>query len=95
MRGVGGRRDSTHGPIRDGLRARGWTVLDTGDAGNGAPDLIAGKTGQTYLVECKRPKGRERDGQAKAREAWRGGVWIVAMSLDDVLAAHRAKGFAA
>lgn len=95
MRGIAGRRDSTHAPIRKGLRDRGWSVLDTGDAGNGAPDLIAGKAGQTYLIECKRPKGRERERQVKARQAWRGGVWIVATSVDEVLAEHRARGFEA
>jgi len=95
MRGIRGRRDSTHAPIRDGLRARGWTVLDNGDAGNGIPDLIAGKNGETYLIECKSPGKDERYGQAKARASWRGGSWIVAFSVEDVLSEHRAKGFAA
>ena len=95
MRGIAGRRDLTHAPIRDGLRERGWTVLDIGDAGNNAPDLIAGKGGFTYLVECKAPGKDEKPGQAKARQLWRGGVWIVAHSVDDVLEAHRARGLAA
>lgn len=95
MRGIAGRRDSTHAPIRDGLRARGWRVLDIGDAGNNAPDLIAGKSGQTYLIECKAPGKKEKPGQAAARQAWTGGVWLVAHSVDEVLAAHRERGFAA
>ena len=95
MRGIRGRRDSTHAPIRDGLRARGWTVEDNGDAGRGLPDLIAGKGGATYLVECKSPGKRETPQQQAKRLSWRGGPWIVAYSVDDVLAEHRARGFAA
>lgn len=95
MRGIRGRRDATHAPIRDGLRARGWTVLDNGDAGNGIPDLIAGKGGHTYLIECKSPGKHENENQRIERMLWRGGIWIVAYSVDDVLKEHKARGFAA
>jgi hypothetical protein len=85
MRGFAGRRDSTHAPIRDGLRARGWKVLDLGDAGNNVPDLCAGVHGRTYLIECKAPGKSECPGQAKTRQEWRGGPWIVAECIEDVL----------
>jgi len=95
MRGIKGRRDLTHGPIRDGLRARGWKVEDNGDAGNGLPDLIAGKSGVTYLIEAKSPGKKETPEQHAKRLAWPGGPWIIAYSVEDVLAEHRRRGFAA
>lgn len=72
--------------IRDGLRACGWTVMDTGDAGKDFPDLVAGKQKETWLLEVKRPGGKESPGQQAKREAWRGGPWIVVTSLADALA---------
>lgn len=95
MRGTRGRRDLTHAPIRDGLRARGWSVEDNGDAGNGKPDLLAGKNGVTYLIECKSPGKKEKPKQKEKRLAWKGGPWLVAFSVDDVLAEHRRRGFVA
>ena len=95
MRGIRGRRDLTHAPIRQGLRDRGWSVLDNGDAGNGIPDLIAGKDGVTDLIECKSPGKHESENQRIERMLWRGGIWIVAREVEDVLKEHRAKGFKA
>lgn len=37
----GAKVDAMHGPIRDGLRARGVFVLDLARAGKGCPDLFA------------------------------------------------------
>ena len=82
-----GRRDTTHASIRAGLRSVGVVVHDTGDAGNDFPDLVCGWKGTTYLLECKSGKGKESDGQAAARAAWRGGPWAVVHSLDEALLA--------
>ena len=67
MRGIGGRRDKNHGPIREGLRACGFTVEDNADAGNGKPDLIVGAYQTTFLLEVKAEKGKESDEQ---RQCW-------------------------
>jgi hypothetical protein len=93
VRGIRGRRDATHAPIRDGLRARGWSVEDNGDAGNGKPDLIAGKNGVTYLVECKSLGKEETEEQERKRLGWKGGPWLVAYCIADVIAEHVRRGF--
>ena len=82
-----GRRDSNHAAIRDALRACGVTVVDTGDLGGGFPDLVCGRHSHTYLLEIKAPKGKERPVQTAAREAWRGGTWLVVRSVAEALAA--------
>jgi hypothetical protein len=33
------RTDANHSSVRDGLRGRGWDVLDLSDVGGGVPDL--------------------------------------------------------
>lgn len=80
-----GRRDTTHAPIRDELRAVGFSVHDTADLGDDFPDLVAGYKGMTWLLECKSPGKDLRPGQVKARSAWRGGPWLKVESLADAL----------
>lgn len=50
----GARRDANHAEVREILREEGCEVEDTGDAGNGFPDLVV-KTprGTVILVEIK------------------------------------------
>lgn len=38
--------DASHAEVRDGLRALGWSVLDTSAVGGGFPDLVVGVGGQ-------------------------------------------------
>lgn len=85
MRGIGGRRDKNHGPIREGLRACGFTVEDNADAGNGKPDLIVGAYRTTFLLEVKAEKGKESPEQEAKRKAWKGGPWLVVRSLEEAL----------
>lgn len=86
-----GRRDSCHAPIREALRACGLKVHDLGDVGHDLPDLMTGRHGVTYLLECKDPKtGKERPGQKDARIAWLakgGGPWVVVHTVAEALAA--------
>ena len=37
-------------------------------------------------MEIKAPKGKERPVQTAAREAWRGGTWLVVRSVAEALA---------
>ena len=47
------RRDDNHQAILAALRAAGWFVLDTSQAGGGVPDLFAFKGGRVVPVEVK------------------------------------------
>lgn len=81
-----GKVDTTHGEIRDTLRAKGCTVFSIASVGDDVPDLVAGYRGYDYLIEAKTPKnkkGEPRDleeGQKKFHESWRGEPIIVAVS---------------
>jgi Holliday junction resolvase len=80
-----GRRDGRHAEIRDGIRARGISVEDTADLGDGFPDIVCGRGGTTYMFEVKSDAGKESPGQAKKRQLWRGGPWNVIKTLDEAL----------
>ena len=85
VRGIGGRRDKNHGPIRDGLRDCGFSCEDNADAGNGKPDLIVGAYGITFLLEVKSEKGKESAEQEAKRKAWKGGPWLVVYTLGEAI----------
>jgi len=86
------RQDTTHGAIRDGLRALGMLVIDTSSAGYGLPDMIVGArngtSGLWIFVEAKGPRGhltvRQRDIADAADKA--GAPYVVARALDEALA---------
>lgn len=86
MKRYAARVDKSHGPIRDGLREAGFSVIEV----RGDFDLIAGKYGVDLLIECK-TKGNVRVNsdtgrrQKSLREAWRGSEIITAFGIDDVL----------
>lgn len=75
--------------IRDQLRWHGWFVIrhqqGLGSL-KGLSDLTALKDGQTVYIEVKTPTGRlsEYQEQFKAEIESRGGLYIVARSVDDV-----------
>jgi len=56
-------------------------------APEGTPDLMGVMTpGRAFGIEVKTAKGKQRDAQKKWQEAWekRGGLYILARSLEDV-----------
>lgn len=60
-------------------------------APDGTPDLLgvirrANGIGQAFGIEVKAPKGRQREAQLAFQRAWeqRGGIYILAKSVDDV-----------
>ena len=85
------RRDKTHSPICDQLRAIGFSVLDLGNVGRGCPDALIGRHGFTLLVEFK--TGSEKNYQGRATglaqhefaKNWKGCPVIRASTLKDVL----------
>lgn len=58
-------------------------------APNGMPDLlgVVGPNGRALAIEVKSAKGRQREEQKAFQSAWekRGGLYILARSVDDVL----------
>ena len=52
-RGHQGRTDGNQAAIIDALRAEGLSVCSLAALGGGAPDLLIGSAGQTYLAEVK------------------------------------------
>jgi hypothetical protein len=78
--------DSSHGPIRDGLREAGFSVVEV----RGDFDLLAGKRGIDLLIECKtrgnvRPNSATGRRQKALREEWNGSDIITAFGIEDVL----------
>lgn len=88
------RRDPHESAIVDALRRAGCTVSSWG--ADGAPDLVVGHHGRTYLLEVKSPAGprggKSQNGQTltsaqqKWHRDWRGHVAIVT-SIDEALRA--------
>ena len=74
--------DTTHGPIRDHLRAAGWAVRTTARVGDGFPDLIVARRGFTALVECKTGKCGLTEGQGEFARSWPG-VYVKANSPEE------------
>jgi Holliday junction resolvase len=76
--------------VRDYLRVTGWYVIRIQQGigcHRGLSDLIAVKDGQTVFIECKTAKGKLSEHQEKFRAeiAVRGGRYVVARSIDDVM----------
>lgn len=76
-----GRRDGNHAEIKQALLACGCSVLDLADTGNDVPDLLVGRGRVSFLLEAKTAKGKERPGQAQARQSWRGGPWFLVRTV--------------
>jgi hypothetical protein len=89
------RTDTTHAPIRNGLRRVYGidSVIDTHELGQGFPDLVLGVAGLTVLMEVKTNLNRRRGVrlrhsplQEAVRFLWHGGPWLIVHSLDDAIA---------
>jgi hypothetical protein len=66
------RIDQNHVEIVHALRAVGASVLSLHTLGKGAPDLLVGFRGCTYLLEVKTLTGKLKDCQVEWHNAWRG-----------------------
>lgn len=84
--------DANHKVIVEALIAVGASVIDTSSLGHGAPDLIVGFVGRTFLIEIKNPKTRYgRKGlnpyQVKWWETWTGVPPAMVYSIEEALQA--------
>jgi Holliday junction resolvase len=83
------RKDDNHTDIVGTFRAIGFSVLDTANLGNGAPDLFVSKNNQTWAIEIKdgkkSPSQRKlTPDEVKFKDTWQG-LYAIIESVDDVL----------
>jgi hypothetical protein len=88
------RTDANHSTVRDGLRGRGWDVLDLSDVGGGVPDLCV-RSPTHHLptfFEVKVLEGKRDPKPApltKEQEKWLvycGSITYTVTSLEEALA---------
>ena len=82
--------DLNQADIVAALRRAGCTVELLHEVGKGCPDLLVGKGGRNYLVECKTEHGKLNPRQCEWHESWRGHVCVVT-NTDEALKAVGAK----
>lgn len=86
MRRRAAKVDANQAEIVRGLRAFGASVQSLAPMGEGVPDLLCGKNGQTYLLEVKTAAGKLTADETQWIDGWRGQVAVV-RTLDEALAA--------
>jgi hypothetical protein len=67
-------RDRSHLSIANGLKARGFDVLDLAMRGGGVPDLLVANEFGNVLIEIKEPDGSIYISQLEYISSWRGPV---------------------
>ncbi len=73
LRLYGNKRDANEGDIIKALEKAGCDVIQT----NTPTDLIVGRAGVTYLIECKTRNGKLTPDQVTFHREWRGHKAIV------------------
>lgn len=82
------RRDKNEPAIVEALVRAGATVVPL--SATGAPDLLVGFRGQTYLLEVKAEKGKLTPDQLAWHMEWEGYPVKVVRSIEDALTAIKA-----
>lgn len=82
------RKDANHADVGDGLRVRGWSVLDLAQYGVSV-DYAVSKPGFAALLEVKDgnkpPSARKlTEKEQKLRDNWEG-PYVMAISLEDAV----------
>ena len=80
--------DANHREILAGLRAAGIVAYSIASAGDGIPDIIAGKAGVNYLLEVKGGMAKPTRKEAQFALTWPGQYAIV-RNLDEALRTMR------
>jgi Holliday junction resolvase len=85
----GRKTDANQAAIVAVLREVGASVVDLSAVGKGVPDLLVGYRGQTYLLEVKNRKGRNRitADQEVFYAWWRGAEAVIVYNENDALMA--------
>lgn len=77
--------DNNQADIVDALRAVGASVLHLQGLEEGAPDILVGYRGVSFLMELKMDTGRVSKAQKQWHERWRGLRVAVVRSADESL----------
>lgn len=80
------RTDANQREIVSALRQMGFSVEITSGLGNGFPDLVVGKPGRVWLVECKSSaKAGYTEAQIEFRKRWTGAAPVRLNSLEEAI----------
>lgn len=80
------RTDTTQREIVATLEMLGYSVALTFRVGNGFPDLVAGKRGRDWKIECKSgPKATYTDDQIRFMDEWKGASIVRLDSVEDAI----------
>jgi Holliday junction resolvase len=71
-RGHKGKVDRTHGEILAGLRKAGIVAYSIAPVGEGLPDIIAARAGQTWLLEVKVGRAKLTADEERFKVSWPG-----------------------
>lgn len=71
------RKDSIHKDVVAALERCGWVCLDTSSLGDGAPDVIAARSGVTVAIEIKSGTEPLRPKQIEWMQSWPGRSAVV------------------
>lgn len=82
-----GNPDTTQEAIVNALRSVGVTVCIITGVGDGAPDLLCGRSGRTELLEVKTAKEKLRPVQEEWHRSWRGKPVHVVRTVEEAFAA--------
>jgi Holliday junction resolvase len=79
------RKDLIHAEVARALTAAGGTVADTSQLGGGFPDIVYGRGGVTWMLECKDSNGSHTPAQKEFIARWRGGPVLTIHSVQEAL----------
>ena len=85
-------KDANHDEIASALVKAGCSVYDASEFGDGFPDLVVGRAGQCYLLECKTTKGRMREKQSVFEKNWQGHFAVVRSPMEALKAVGLVNG---
>lgn len=80
------RTDTTQNEIAATLRQLGYSVHLTHRVGDGFPDLVVGKRGKDWKIECKSgPKATYTPDQIRFMAEWKGAPIVRLDSVEDAI----------
>lgn len=86
--------DANQADIVRTFRRLGCSVFIASSVGKGFPDLVVGRCGETYLVECKVKNGKLNALQLEFHKSWNGSKIHVIHNSEEAIALFKtARGY--